>query len=93
MDWQLPKGNSRAELATLIEQAADYVAVNARKQGTARQRLLVHCRAGIGRTGTTVSLINAVTAIKEQKAQGVADPQISVFAIVRRLREQRLWMV
>ena len=27
------------------------------------ERLLVHCRAGIGRTGTTVSLINAVLQI------------------------------
>jgi len=54
---------------------------------------LVHCRAGIGRTGTTLTLINSIIAIKEQLKQGITDPQLSLFSIVRRLREQRIWMV
>lgn len=28
------------------------------------RRLLVHCRAGIGRTGTTIALINMVSQIE-----------------------------
>ena len=53
----------------------------------------MHCRAGPGRTGTTLALVNAVAAIKEQKRIGIADPHLSIFSIVRRLREQRMWMV
>lgn len=73
------------------------MATNARKQlktgDSDWKRLLVHCRAGIGRTGTTITLINSVIAIKEQIAVGVRDPQLSLFSIVRKLREQRIWMV
>ena len=73
-DWKLPTGDSREELAELVERAADFVALNARKQrrddgggdnSADWRRLLVHCRAGIGRTGTTITLVNSVIAIKE----------------------------
>ena len=77
----------------MIEHAADYVTENAGKTGYDRERLLVHCRAGIGRTGTTISLINLTLALRYQLSQGVADPRISIFSTVRRLREQRIWMV
>lgn len=30
------------------------------------RRLLVHCRAGIGRTGTTIALINMVCQLQHQ---------------------------
>ena len=94
-DWQLPTGKSRSQLVTLVDSAADFVTANyAKAVGDAgRQRLLVHCRAGIGRTGTTLSLVNSTIAIKQQLQAGIADPKLSVFSIVRRLREQRIWMV
>mmetsp|Transcript_27206 Transcript_27206/g.36348 ORF Transcript_27206/g.36348 Transcript_27206/m.36348 type:complete len:129 (+) Transcript_27206:546-932(+) len=86
-DWQLPEGPSRQSLSTLVEQAAAFVTANNAKVGDERQRLLVHCRAGIGRTGTTISLIHSIIGIKEQLALGVAEPSLSIFSIVRRLRE------
>jgi len=46
-------------------------------------KLLLHCRAGIGRTGTTIALINTMLHLLEKGA----DARISVFSIVRRLRE------
>ena len=66
---------------------------NARKSGDERRKLIVHCRAGIGRTGTMIALVNAVIMIKEQLMSGVQEPVLSLFSIVRRLREQRIWMV
>lgn len=93
VDWQLPSGKSRTDLAKLVAKAASFVSENARKTGADRERLLVHCRAGIGRTGTTLTLINATIAINEQISAGVAQPLLSFFSIVRRLREQRIWMV
>ena len=52
------------------------------------QKLAIHCRAGIGRTGTLLALINSFICLKEQGE----DPKLSTFSIVRRLREQRFDM-
>ena len=89
----MPIGESRKAFEFLVDEASGYVMENARKQGNERKRLAVHCRAGIGRTGTTLALINAVITIQEQLKSGVQDPDLSLFSIVRRLREQRIWMV
>jgi len=54
------------------------------------RRLLVHCRAGIGRTGTTIALINMVLQLNAQIAAGTKDPSklmLSPFSTVRQLRE------
>lgn len=53
----------------------------------------MHCRAGIGRTGTTIALINSVICINALVQSTIGEPHLSIFSIVRRLREQRIWMV
>ena len=49
----------------MIDHAAYFVMENSRKSTAEREKLVVHCRAGIGRTGTTVTLINATISIQE----------------------------
>ena len=49
----------------------------------------MHCSAGIGRTGTTIALMELIISICAQRNMGVEDPELSVFHTVRRLREQR----
>lgn len=52
--------------------------------------ILVHCSAGVGRTGTLISIYTVYEAIKYQRESlRLAEPLISVFGVVRRLREQR----
>ena len=57
------------------------------------EKAFVHCSAGIGRTGTTITLVHIIVNLCCQKNAGIEDPRLSVFSTVRRLREQRLGMV
>jgi receptor-type tyrosine-protein phosphatase gamma len=54
-----------------------------------RSPVLVHCSAGIGRTGTLISLCQMIHAVQ----MTTFNPRVSVFGTVRRLREQRWKMV
>jgi tyrosine-protein phosphatase non-receptor type 12/18/22 len=51
------------------------------------ERAVIHCSAGIGRTGTTAVLAHLMINIASQVNSGVKDPKLSVFSVVRRLRE------
>jgi protein tyrosine phosphatase len=57
------------------------------------ERALVHCSAGIGRTGTTIALSELLISLASQRNRGLNPPTLSVFSTVRRLREQRFLMV
>ena len=57
------------------------------------EKAIVHCSAGIGRTGTTIGLAHIITNLWAQRNMGVEDPKISVFSVIRRLREQRYHLV
>ena len=54
-----------------------------------RGPIVVHCSAGIGRTGTLIALCQMIEAVQ----MTTFNPRVSVFGTVRRLREQRWKMV
>ena len=56
--------------------------------------VLVHCSAGVGRTGTFLALVHLIATYEEQKMQRKpSEIVLSPFSTVRRLREQRLYQV
>ena len=75
--------------------------------------VLVHCSAGIGRTGTFLAICLMIEATKELQSlklveglietgeeakdddmmSEMLEPRVSIFGTVRRLREQRCYMV
>ena len=71
------------------------------EQMKTKRPIVVHCSAGCGRTGTFIAICNAIAAMEELTKFGKAKhesgydltPRISVFSIVRRLREQRWTLV
>ena len=70
----------------------DYFVWTMLKQ-TLEQKIIVHCSAGIGRTGTTIGLASLIMNSWAQRNVGIKDPEISVFSTVRRMREQRYHLV
>lgn len=58
-------------------------------ESSSDKHIVIHCSAGIGRTGTLIALFQLVQTIKILQE----DARLSVFGTVRRLREQRWGMV
>ena len=82
-DWETPAGPSLEAFQQVVLDGMKFVETNCRQK---KEKLVVHCRAGIGRTGTTIALINACLFLHK------SSEKLSVFSIVRRLREQRILM-
>ena len=64
------------------------------------QKILIHCSAGVGRTGTFIALLNMKSIVKkhiskvgEGELQLLETLEFSIFNTVRKLREQRWGMV
>lgn len=79
------------------------------KQDHPNGKIIFHCSAGIGRTGTIIAIYNIIESLRiltdnqeviktsgdqtaSQEVNGMT-PRISIFSVVRRLREQRYCMV
>ena len=55
--------------------------------------IVVHCSAGVGRTGTYISMYYLEKEIKKQIKDNVKEIKFSIFNLVRKLKEMRLYLV
>lgn len=79
-DHSVPSGESMQSFKSMLEAFMKWIITSG------AQKAVVHCSAGIGRTGTTICLAHAIMNLWAQRNQGI-EPLLSVFSILRRLRE------
>lgn len=65
-DHDVPSGDSMASFHTML-----LMFIHCLLTTDASQKLLVHCSAGVGRTGTTICLAHAIINMWAQKNQGI----------------------
>lgn len=85
-DYSKPEGNDREALLELIR-------LSASKSGPNNPRV-VHCSAGVGRTGTFIALDHLLEELESGQLLQVSDAESDpVFETVNQMREQRMMMV
>lgn len=85
-DYSKPEGEDREALLQLIE-------LSGSKCSPDNPRV-VHCSAGVGRTGTFIALDHLLKELESGQLLTVTDPEADpVFDTVDRMREQRMMMV
>ncbi|KAL4810531.1 protein-tyrosine phosphatase-like protein [Aspergillus unguis] len=86
-DYSKPVGEDRDALLQLIE-------LSAAKASSPQNPRIVHCSAGVGRTGTFIALDHLLQELESgQLLQAVDEEADPVFETVNQMREQRMMMV
>ena len=85
-DHNAPEDEDRAALLELIRLSAE-------KNGTPSNPRIIHCSAGVGRSGTFIALENLLAQVESGTIADTEDSADKVYDIVNSLREQRMLMV
>ena len=83
-DHGVPDGQAMTAFELMLSKFIDW-----QLKSAPEEKSVVHCSAGIGRTGTTIAIAETIINLSAQRNAGVKDPKFSIFDTVRRLREQR----
>ena len=85
-DFGVPEDEDRAALLELIKLSNE-------KNGPIEHPRVVHCSAGVGRSGTFIALEHLLAELAVGNLESITNQDDPVFDSVNRLREQRVMMV
>jgi protein-tyrosine phosphatase len=85
-DFLIPEGEDRTALLRLIQFSAE-------KNTHIESPRVVHCSAGVGRSGTFIALDWLMTELQQGNLDSVPDSVDPIADIVDKLRQQRMMMV
>ncbi|KAF2731080.1 hypothetical protein EJ04DRAFT_526442 [Polyplosphaeria fusca] len=86
-DFSVPEGADRAALLNLLAMS------QAKNEDDAENPRIVHCSAGVGRSGTFIALDWLLQELADGSLDTVEDDQDPIVAVVETLRNQRMMMV
>ncbi len=85
-DFAVPENEDRAALLELLKLSAE-------KNRSSSNPRVVHCSAGVGRSGTFIALEHLLALVESGAIADVKDDEDLIYDVVNRLREQRMLMV
>lgn len=85
-DFDIPEHEDRAALLELLKLAAQ-------KNRVANSPKIVHCSAGVGRSGTFIALEYMMARVDAGIVANAKQDEDMIYDVVNRLREQRMTMV
>lgn len=85
-DFNVPEDEDRAGLLELIK-------LSASKNTGPNNPIIVHCSAGVGRSGTFIALEHLLAELESASLTDVKDDDDLIYNTVKELREQRMMMV
>ena len=85
-DFDIPENEDRAALLELLK-------LSVRKNEAASNPRIIHCSAGVGRSGTFIALEYLLAQVQAGAVAQARDNEDMVYDVVNRLREQRMTMV
>jgi protein-tyrosine phosphatase len=85
-DFLIPEGEDRTALLKLIQ-------LSAQKNTNVESPRIVHCSAGVGRSGTFIALDWLITELQQGNLDSVPDDADPIAEVVDKLRQQRMMMV
>ena len=85
-DFAVPENEDRVALLELLRLSAE-------KNGDPKNPRIIHCSAGVGRSGTFIALEYLLAQVESDAISSTRDDEDVIYNVVNRLREQRMTMV
>ena len=82
-DFGVPSGDAVDDFESMLAIANDKLALMS--ESNSKEKMVIHCSAGVGRTGTFISLMHLMITLSAQRNMNLTR-QVSIFNTVLTLR-------